>query len=167
MYMHICTYTYMYICIYTYIALVSQHTSHGVSIHMCVCMYIRIYTYINIYIRIYTYLYICIYTYIALVTAHIPWNEYTYVYICIYVYIHTFICIYVYLHICIYVYIHTSRLSQHTSHGMSTHNTANYIYRVLFLHRQIPTVHFSPEVSVAKFHRKETSKIEMREREII
>jgi len=60
------------------------------------------------------------------------------VYVCIYVYIHTLIFIYAYTHICIYVYIHTSRLSRHTSHGMSTHMCI-YVYMYIYIHLYVYT----------------------------
>ena len=99
----------MYIYIYTYI-----------NIHIRICIYIYKHTYIRLYINIYKYTHciyvrLCIRKDILMSTYVYNFNGYVYIYIYIhiyiYIYIHiyiyTYIYMYTYMYICIYIYIHT------------------------------------------------------------
>ena len=84
-------------------------------------MYIHIYAYVYLYIRIcidrYAYIRTCIYTYIFIciciltfykckyIYIHIHKYIYTYIYTYIYLYMYRYMCIHIYTCLCTYVYI--------------------------------------------------------------
>ena len=79
-------YVYIYIHIHIYI-----------SIYTCICMYILVHEYMNIFIYMYinVHKYTRIYTYIY---VHVFIHRNGYIYICIYIYVY----IHIYIYICIY-----------------------------------------------------------------
>ena len=127
----------MYVCIYLYFMYICTYYIHtkgllsgfkfvifGCCMAFRLCMYIRGYIYIHIYI--YTYIHIHIYTHIhiypythmrihAYTHTHIHIHIHTYTYIRIYVYICIYIRIYIYVYTYIYTYITYLRLLGATS----------------------------------------------------